>query len=87
MQVAACERSNRARGGRRVANYGSTFEARKTSVMCKAQIDDAYLCECSCDPQCGWKCANEFWNFTERIETLREGRFAGRYCERAKLLP
>ena len=87
MQVAACERQNRGRGGRRIANYGSSFEARKATVMCNEAINETYTCVCACDPQCGWKCANEFWNFTERIEELREGRFTGQCCQRAKSCP
>lgn len=77
MQVAAASRENRKRGGRRVANFGTTFAARRSTLMDEDHIKSAYLSTCTCDPQCGWKCANEYWDFSQRIEALREPRFTG----------
>ena len=84
MQVRAHNRENRARGGRRLYNYGATFEQKKATLMSAEGIHDAYLAVCACDPQCGWKCANDLWNFTERIENLRAPRFKGQSLKRPR---
>ena len=84
MQVRAHNRENRARGGRRHYTYGATFELKKTTLLSAEGINGAFLATCACDPQCGWKCANELWNFTERIEDLRAPRFKGQSSKRPR---
>ena len=71
-------------GGRRRANYGRTFRARKEALTNRKLISDTIFLPCACEPNCAWKCANDLPDFRDRVADLRDLRFAGVVLVQAK---
>ena len=85
MQLASHNRNRH--GGRRIANFGRTFELRKELLMDRDNCRDTAFQVCTCEPHCAFECAQQLPDYTDRVESLRSPRFEGKSLARAKVRP